>query len=493
MMESIVWTSVIISSVAYLFVFLLFCVLFLRTRVLKKSQTKNVSQNTNGPVRIGILHPDAFGGGGGERVLWILIQTLDKFYHQNNHQRVRIIVFVKSENNQFLHSFDSVRSKLESQFGLNLSISLERSVRFEYLRLCPVLEPNQYPVCTLLLQFLGGALVALEIASLYSSQLDIFIDTTGHAASLFIMKWIAQCKTAAYIHYPTISTDMLHVVRRRQTQFNNSSKISNSVVFSQLKLGYYSVFAALYSVAGRCADIVIVNSSWTQAHIKSLWKAVQSPIHIAYPPVETEVLKSFPINGRSPALIVSLAQFRPEKNHRLQLEAFAFMLQKYSSQSRLVQNARLLIIGSCRGDAQSRILDELTQFAVEQLHLKVPEQVEFLPNKSHLEVLQLLADASIGIHTMKDEHFGISVVEMQAAGLITIAHNSGGVKLDIIQHNKSGFLADTKDEYAERLAHSILMNESDRDSMIGNARRNADRFSHSMFESSIIDALSPIL
>jgi len=33
---------------------------------------------------------------------------------------------------------------------------------------------------------------------------------------------------------------------------------------------------------------------------------------------------------------------------------------------------------------------------------------------------------------MKFEHFGISIVEMMAAGIITIAHNSAGPKQDII-------------------------------------------------------------
>lgn len=37
-----------------------------------------------------------------------------------------------------------------------------------------------------------------------------------------------------------------------------------------------------------------------------------------------------------------------------------------------------------------------------------------------------------GLHTMWNEHFGISVVELMAAGLVVVAHNSGGPKLDII-------------------------------------------------------------
>jgi len=34
---------------------------------------------------------------------------------------------------------------------------------------------------------------------------------------------------------------------------------------------------------------------------------------------------------------------------------------------------------------------------------------------------------------MRAEHFGISIVEMMASGLITVAHNSAGPKYDIIQ------------------------------------------------------------
>lgn len=77
--------------------------------------------------------------------------------------------------------------------------------------------------------------------------------------------------------------------------------------------------------------------------------------------------------------------------------------------------------------------------------------------------------ALAGLHTMKDEHFGIGVVELmvtpflsyaktdrflflilswQAAGVVPIAHNSAGPKEDIVvtwQGSKTGFLATTAD------------------------------------------------
>ena len=48
---------------------------------------------------------------------------------------------------------------------------------------------------------------------------------------------------------------------------------------------------------------------------------------------------------------------------------------------------------------------------------------------------------------MWNEHFGIAVVELMAAGLITIAHDSGGPKMDIIQPGMTGYLANTAEEY----------------------------------------------
>jgi alpha-1,2-mannosyltransferase len=42
----------------------------------------------------------------------------------------------------------------------------------------------------------------------------------------------------------------------------------------------------------------------------------------------------------------------------------------------------------------------------------------------------------VAIHTMKHEHFGISVVELMSSGIITIAHNSAGPKEDIIGASK---------------------------------------------------------
>ena len=48
--------------------------------------------------------------------------------------------------------------------------------------------------------------------------------------------------------------------------------------------------------------------------------------------------------------------------------------------------------------------------------LQIAGQVDFCVNASAAEVRELLGGAVGGLHSMVDEHFGISVVEYMAAG-----------------------------------------------------------------------------
>ena len=74
-------------------------------------------------------------------------------------------------------------------------------------------------------------------------------------------------------------------------------------------------------------QVSIVNSSWTAGHIKQLWWKWQNPI-VVFPPCNTVALHQLQIDRKLKRLyLISVAQFRPEKNHKLQLEAFAHARQ----------------------------------------------------------------------------------------------------------------------------------------------------------------------
>ena len=63
-----------------------------------------------------------------------------------------------------------------------------------------------------------------------------FVDTMGYAFTFHVVAWVAGTPIGAYVHYPTISTDMLARVEARRTTYANSKAITSSTFLSRLKL-----------------------------------------------------------------------------------------------------------------------------------------------------------------------------------------------------------------------------------------------------------------
>jgi len=116
----------------------------------------------------------------------------------------------------------------------------------------------------------------------------------------------------------------------------------------------------------------------------------------------------------TPPVLISVAQFRPEKAHGLQLEAFALALTRLDLR---FPKPKLQFVGSCRNKEDLERLQKLKDRAFE---LHIDELVEFHKDISYMELVQLLGGAIAGLHSMTDEHFGIVVVEYMAAGAIPI-------------------------------------------------------------------------
>lgn len=92
-------------------------------------------------------------------------------------------------------------------------------------------------------------------------------------------------------------------------------------------------------------------------------------------------------------------------------------------------DAKFIMIGTCRGPDDEKIVSDLKVSAKE---LGIQDRIGFEINASRERLFEIFKKAKVAIHTMKFEHFGISVVELMSSGIITIAHNSAGPKSDII-------------------------------------------------------------
>ena len=431
------------------------------------------------PHFVGIFHPFCNAGGGGELVLWMALRSLLKTYREADKHAVR----PQTQCEFLIYTGDSASREdiirnAQSRFHVSFTEQDLRRITFVHLSHRWLVEAETYPHFTMLGQSAGSLLLALE--ALWRHPPDSWLDTMGYAFAYPLVKLVSlprPMRVTCYVHYPTISTDMLQRVYERRPGYNNDERIARSARSSAAKLAYYRAFALLYQAVGRCTDTVMVNSSWTQGHIDSLWG--RGVAHVVFPPcgkvLDASAVGS-PTTKRQPR-ILSIGQFRPEKDHRLQLDALHLLVH-----SRLRQDARLVLVGSCRNEQDEARVQELRR-VVSQLDLD--DYVEFRVNASREELDMLLRTSLLGIHTMWNEHFGIGIVEMMAAGVIVVAHNSGGPRSDIVTPSgpdQDGFLASTADEYATAL-EAVLDGRVDVDGMRARARVAVRRFSDAKFES----------
>jgi len=424
---------------------------------------------------VGFFHPYCNDGGGGERVLWQMVKSI-----RVAHPKFSCVVF----SGDVTASPEQILAKVRGRFGIDLTAA---DVSFVFLRTRGCVEARYYPVCTMLGQSLGAVVMALEALQLCNPH--VLLDTMGYSFALPVFHYLGRCWTGCYVHYPTISVDMLQAVAEGRSAHNNRA-LFNLPLLRAAKLRYYRLFAALYGVMGRAAHLVMTNSSWTRGNIEQLWPRCRLVTSTLFPPCNVAHLVLSPLEGRDRNLIVSIAQFRPEKDQALQIRALARLLARRRED---FPSLRLVLIGSCRHADDEALVAGLRSLASE---LGVAEHVQFEVNASYPALLGWLAKAQYGVHSMWCEHFGIGIVELLAAGLAVVAHNSGGPKMDIVvpwEGQETGRLASTEEEYASQLEALLDMPAADLLQLQRAARASTARFSDEQFTADFLDTVRPLL
>ncbi|KAI8868136.1 hypothetical protein GQ42DRAFT_175244 [Ramicandelaber brevisporus] len=447
-------------------------------------------------VLVGFFHPYCNAGGGGERVLWTAIAAIQ--------QHSKLLRAHSQAKRVYTGDTDATSEAIlrRAQQRFNLKIDSSRVVII-HLQRRDWVEARRYPVFTLLGQSLGSLVLGYEALSRVVP--DIFIDSMGYAFTYPLVRYFTRGSVPllAYVHYPTISTDMLERVQAGQTGVESHRSLAGRhPLLGFAKSLYYRLFAAAYGWAGSFAHIALTNSTWTRNHIDQLWHATRLTtaksstvgvggasrgsggqlITTVYPPCPTEAFSALPLGNRQRE-IVSVAQFRPEKNHPLQVEAFAKLLRRHRHDPDYANIKLLVLIGSSRNIEDQMRVDNLRQQCDS---LGIADHVEFVINADFKVLVRRMGEAMIGIHTMRDEHFGIGIVELMAAGLVTIAHNSGGPKSDIITTkpvgSSTGYLAETCDEYVKAMETALALSDDERNALTARARKDAaERFSEEVF------------
>lgn len=373
-------------------------------------------------VIFGFFHPYASAGGGGERVLWAAVrQTLD------NHPHNVCAIYIGAENSGLIETPRAIVEKVKARFGIE--VEFERVV-FIYLRKRRLVDPSTWPRFTLLGQAIGSAMLAYE--ALNQLVPDVMVDTMGLPFAYPIFSWLAQVPIAAYVHYPVVSSDMLKKI----------PKTSFKQIYWRLLMWAYGY------VLGKYCPMMMTNSTWTNNHIRSLVKpffARPDLVTIVYPPCAVQDFAPPTEDQVRKPTIVYIAQFRPEKRHELLLREFAKFVKGYEVPVG-APKPHLLLIGSVRNDDDKQRVYSLRLLSRE-LELG-DDYVTFMLDAPWAQVSPFLRSSSIGVNAMWNEHFGMVVVEYMAAGLIPVAHNSAGPKMDIVtpEDNRPGLLYVSSDD-----------------------------------------------
>ncbi|VDM30975.1 unnamed protein product [Hydatigera taeniaeformis] len=446
----------LVISFLWIFGWIIFVIaLLIRRRYIRHYWAK-YHKMPGSPLLLSVFHPYCTSGGGGERVLWTGVSALLQ-------HREKLLIFIYTNDPDCLTNPSLVFQHVRNTFDIN--IEDETRIHFVPLRSELFLRPVLYPFFTLAGQAFGSLIAGFE--ALVRLPSDVYLDTAGFAFTLPLFAWIIGASCSAYVHFPTISLDMQRRVATRisdvGTNYNNAARIRRSRILTILKQFYYMLFRFAYGWAGSVVNcrVVAVNSTWTQRHIAALF-ATQT--YLLYPPCPCRVEERVSGAKRKP-WIISIGQFRPEKNHMLQLKAFEVFLKRISGDR---SPYRLILIGGCRHAGDRKRVHRLQEVA-RQMGFS-DRQVVFEVDAPVSRINQYLTEGTINLHTMVDEHFGIGVVEGMAAGLVTVAHRSGGPLMDIIgpalaqpgvDLNKMkptpvGYLATRAEEYAEVFRYVLV-------------------------------------
>ena len=239
------------------------------------------------------------------------------------------------------------------------------------------------------------------LSSLDLKDTEVVINTHGDALPYRIS---GAMPYLLYLHFPTFLMG--------STTSYSSSKYRKSLFWRAYFKPYTLITKSLAIRAITRSSLILTNSTFSREAIRKAFADVHP--YVLYPPVDAERFSHAykqPISAREVKVLV-VARFSPEK----QIE-------------NAITVARLL-----GGSIKFQIVGSLTRANrpyFNMLHKMIETYglthiVTLMPNASNEELVDSMSKSMIYLHTMIGEHFGVSIIEAMAAGLVPIVPAYGG-------------------------------------------------------------------
>lgn len=236
------------------------------------------------------------------------------------------------------------------------------------------------------------------ISSLALHDIDLVINTNGTVLPLKIPK---NVPSILYVHFPTA---LLNV-----PSYVHNDKYQKSLFWKM----YFKPYRILANILTRRAlsgtGTVVVNSYFTKNAITRIYPKIDP--EVLYPCVELERFSvAYNSRTRNPQVIV-ISRFSPEKQIERAIEI-----------AKIMQNIKFEVVGSLNS-TNHRYFNSLNEM-IERYGLQ--DRVKLRPNLSFTDLLLSMSISKIYLHTTFGEHFGVSIIEAMAAGLIPVVPAVGG-------------------------------------------------------------------
>lgn len=193
-------------------------------------------------------------------------------------------------------------------------------------------------------------------------------------------------------------------------------------------------------------DVWVVNSENVKQRV---WKHYRKEAVVVYPPVEVEKIIKATRGTKKDDYYLIVSRLVGAKGLEEAAKAAAEL------------GFKLKIAGGTAGYA--RIKEELLRIG--------GEKVELLGRVGEKELYELYGKAKGFIALARDEDFGMTVVEAQAAGTPVVAFNGGGFKESVIDGETGVLIEETTAEGIKEAIERIEKGKWDKDKLITNARR----------------------
>ena len=198
----------------------------------------------------------------------------------------------------------------------------------------------------------------------------------------------------------------IHYIHHPPEAILNDTKRFQTSLFWKLYTVPLRLFYNYSNLPADSSAAYFSNSSYTQEKIKQYYPDLHSIV--VYPPVvDKQPVKFHPAIDKS-INILSIGSFTPDKNQLSQLQI-----------AESIRDANFHLIGSKKSDSYYARCEHY-------MSEKELNNVQFLPNATEDEKVEILANSQFFLHTKETEHFGVAIVEAIWSGLIPIIPNSGG-------------------------------------------------------------------